>query len=185
MKTTKQLLGRIILTAIAINLFTATLQAQDTGKPSREFMSYGAGFGLDYAGLGVGLNFYPQKNIGIMLNGGVFVAGPSYKVGLILRHITRSKVDPYVSFLYGYSGGVCVIDEDGYDKIYIRPNIGAGIDIHFTKHLCLSTGLSTNTAYSDINDYMDELEDEIGADFSGSIILPVGVSVGIKYTVGR
>lgn len=57
MKTTKQLLGKIILTAIAINLFTATLQAQDTGKPSREFMSYGAGFGLDYAGLGVGLNF--------------------------------------------------------------------------------------------------------------------------------
>lgn len=195
MKTIKKTLRKVALVVVAINVFTATLQAQvssnestASGKPTREMLSAGFGIGHDYAGIGVGINIYPHKNFGVLFNGGVFAAGPSYKVGLIARHITNSKVDPYVSLLYGYSGSVSVLDEDGeimdqYNKIFIKPNIGAGVDIHFTKTICLTTGISTNSALAEMRDYKEKLENEIGADFSNNITLPVGFSFGIRWTI--
>ncbi len=194
-KTIKATLRKTALAVIAINVFTTTLQAQVSSnentasvKPTREIVSAGFGIGHDYAGIGIGLNIYPHKNFGVLINGGYFMSGPSYKVGLVARHITKSKVDPFVSFLYGYSGGVSLTDEDGrimdnYNKIFIKPNIGTGVNVHFTKTICLTASISTNTAYSDIKDYMDKLENEAGADFSNSIILPFGISFGIKWTI--
>lgn len=192
MKRLKMLLKKSILTIIAFVAISTTLQAQDTqlDKNKRDTISVGTGLGYDYAGIGIGVVIYPQKNIGFFANAGIFIAGPSYTVGLKGRYITKSKVDPYITFQYGYSGCVIVSKKNEYtgikidqdkDKIFTRPNIGAGIDIHFTKNFCLTTGLTTNFAMSDIRDYMDELEDDHVADFSESIILPFGISFGLSW----
>jgi hypothetical protein len=180
---------KTFLTLIASSLMTASLQAQTSNNQEqngvlREVISIGTGIGFDYCGYGIGINVFPQKNIGVFANGGVFLAGPSYVVGLKGRYITKSKVDPYLSVGYGYSGCVAVADEGGHtdqnrSKIYRGLNIGTGIDVHFTNSFSLTAGLTTNRAYSDIEDYKDELEHK-GYDFGDSFILPVGLSVGIK-----
>ena len=162
--------------------------SDQSDKRPREVTALGVGFGFDYSGIGVGLTIYPQKNIGVFANGGIFLAGPSYTVGLKARCVTKSIIDPYVSFQYGHSGNVSVIDDDGHlvsdkAKIFIKPNIGAGVDIHFTKNLCLTTGLTSNFAVSDMRDYMDELEENGEADFSDSIVLPFGISCGLRWRI--
>ena len=186
------MLTKTALTIIAIATMATTLQAQNNEEQAanrqRETFTAGVGLGFDYSGIGAGLTLYPQKNIGFFANGGIFLAGPSYTVGVRARYVTKSMIDPYISFQYGFSGSVTVFDDDGhllYDKgkVFIKPNVGLGIDIHFTKNLCLSGGLTSNTAVSDIRDYADELEDKGEADFSNSIIFPFGISCGLRWRI--
>jgi len=192
MKTTKSLLAKAALTFVAIASLAATSQAQNndeqSGNRQREIISAGIGMGLDYGGIGLGMTFYPQKNIGLFANGGIFLAGPSYTVGLKARYVTKKMIDPYITFQYGYSGCVSVFDDNGslvYDKgkLFMKPNVGLGIDIHFTKRLGLSGGITTNTAVSDIREYADELEAKGEADFGNSIIVPFGISCGLRWTL--
>ena len=204
---------KAILSLLAAVSITATLQAQTTNSTAlgsktgsagattsttqissqslddngREVVSLGVGFGFDYSGIGVGAIFYPQKNIGVFANGGIFAAGPSYTVGVKGRYVTNSKVDPYLTVAYGYSGSVAVTDEDDHideskSKIFYRMNIGFGADFHFTNTFCLSAGLTTNRAVRAIEDYREELENK-GYDFGNSFILPVGFSVGLKWRI--
>lgn len=202
---------KAILSLLAAVSITATMQAQTTNSVAlgsktgsagatttqttsqslddngREVVSLGVGLGFDYCGIGVGATVYPQKNIGIFANGGIFAAGPSYMVGLKGRYVTNSIVDPYLTVAYGYSGSVAVSDEDDHideskSKIFYRMNIGFGADFHFTNTFCLSAGITTNRAVRAIEDYREELENK-GYDFGNSFILPIGFSVGLKWRI--
>ena len=183
---------KTILTMLATALLAASVQAQTTDNqntisPQREIISIGSGIGFDYCGFGVGATVYPLKYIGVYANGGVFLAGASYVVGLKGRYITKSTVDPYITVGYGYSGGVAVTDEDNRidkskSKIYYRMNFGFGADIHFASKLCLSAGLTTNRAVGDIEVYQEKLERQ-GYDFGNSVVFPVGFTVGIKWKI--
>jgi len=210
MKTTitkriiRQTFGKILLTTITFVLLTMTSYAQTVSKVDRgqaavseettvsngierDKISIGVGLGFDYCGIGAGLIAYPQKNIGVFANAGFFLAGPSYLVGLKGRYVTKSKIDPYITFMYGYSGSVSVMDDMGdidnsKNKIFTSPNFGAGIDVHLTSSIYLTTGINTILNTSDIKDYRDELEEE-GYDFSNSILLPFGFSFGVKWVL--
>ena len=179
---------RTIFTMLATALLTVSVQAQTTDNQNiaeRETVSFGAGFGFDYCGLGVGATIYPYKYVGVFANGGIFVAGPSYVVGLKGRYITNSLADPYLTVNYGYSGCVAVADEDNHiesnkSKIFRKVNIGFGADFHFTNSIGLTVGLTTNRAERDIERYREKLETE-GYDFGNSMIFPFGFSVGIKW----
>ena len=197
---------KAILTMLATALLTVSVQAQTTynaaqdGKSGttdtsvsaagnqsstiigREVVSVGVGSGFEYCGFGTGVTIYPQKNIGLLANVGVSLAGPSYLVGLKARHISKTKnIDPYLILTYGYSGGAVVFDQDGHIykyEIFIKTNIGAGIDIHFKSNILLSAGLITNTAVSENREFLDEND-------SKAVIppLPIGWTVGIKWRI--
>jgi hypothetical protein len=186
--------NRLIKTALLLAIFSQStiLQAQNNDEQpanrQREIFSAGVGIGFDYSGFGVGMTIYPQKNIGVFANGGIFLAGPSYTVGLKARYVTKSMIDPYVSFQYGFSGSVSVFDDDGHlvfdkAKIFIKPNVGAGVDIHFTENISISGGLTTNTAAADIIKYMDELEDKREAEFKNKLVFPFGISCGLRWRI--
>lgn len=186
-KTTLSALSLIFIMSITTDLFAQTTDNQNTTSPKREIISIGSGLGFDYCGFGVGATVYPLKYIGVYANGGVFLAGASYVVGLKGRYITKSTVDPYITVGYGYSGGVAVTDEDNRidkskSKIYYRMNFGFGADIHFASKLCLSAGLTTNRAVGDIEVYQEKLERQ-GYDFGNSVVFPVGFTVGIKWKI--
>ncbi len=184
-KTTLRALALTLFVGIAAESSAQTTENQNPTAAPREVVSAGIGIGYEYCGTGVGLTFYPHRNIGVFANGGIFFAGPSYMVGLKARYITSSSIDPYLSVHYGYSGCVAVTDEDGrFDssksKVFKHPNVGLGIDIHTRTIISMTLGLSTSLAHSDIVDYKHELEAD-GYDFGNSIILPVGITFGLKW----
>ena len=167
---------------------TTTSTMTNNGKPAikREVVSAGVGIGIDYSDFGAGITVYPHKYIGVFANAGIFLAGPSYSVGLRARYITKSRVDPYLSLQYGYGGSVIILDNDGHidkdkTKLFISPNIGAGVDIHITSTLFVTSGVTLSSAFPDIVDYRNELKDDY--DFGSSIILPVSISVGLKWKI--
>ena len=167
---------------------TSTMTTDNNGKPAikREVVSAGVGIGIDYSDFGAGVTIYPLKYIGVFANAGIFLAGPSYSVGLRARYITKSRVDPYLSLQYGYGGSVIILDNDGHidkdkTKLFISPNIGAGVDIHITSTLFVTSGVTLSSAFPDIVDYRNELKDDY--DFGSSIILPVSISVGLKWKI--
>lgn len=167
---------------------TSTMTTDNNGKPAikREVVSAGVGIGIDYSDFGAGVTIYPLKYLGVFANAGIFLAGPSYSVGLRARYITKSRVDPYLSLQYGYGGSVIILDNDGHidkdkTKLFISPNIGAGVDIHITSTLFVTSGVTLSSAFPDIVDYRNELKDDY--DFGSSIILPVSISVGLKWKI--
>ena len=146
---------------------TSTMTTDNNGKPAikREVVSAGVGIGIDYSDFGAGVTIYPLKYIGVFANAGIFLAGPSYSVGLRARYITKSRVDPYLSLQYGYGGSVIILDNDGHidkdkTKLFISPNIGAGVDIHITSTLFVTSGVTLSSAFPDIVDYRNELKDD-------------------------
>ena len=152
----------------------------------RDKISAGVGLGIDYSDFGAGVTIYPLKYIGVFANAGIFLAGPSYSVGLRARYITKSRIDPYLSLQYGYGGSVIILDNDGHidkdkTKLFISPNIGAGVDIHITQTLFITSGITVSSAFPDIVDYRNELKENY--DFGNSIILPVSISVGLKWRI--
>ena len=152
----------------------------------RDKISAGVGLGIDYSDFGAGVTIYPLKYIGVFANAGIFLAGPSYSVGLRARYITKSRIDPYLSLQYGCGGSVIILDNDGHidkdkTKLFISPNIGAGVDIHITQTLFITSGVTVSSAFPDIVDYRNELKEDY--DFGNSIILPVSISVGLKWRI--
>ena len=147
----------------------------------------GIGIGQDYGGFGLNLTIYPHQNIGLFAGGGHAIADMSYNVGLRLRGNVKNEgasVVPYFTYMYGYNAAIAVTDAKKYNKLFFGSTIGFGIE---TKPKAMRKGywsfaILIPLRSSDVQDYIDDLEDKHGVEFK-SDLFPVSFSIGYKVMI--
>jgi len=176
--------------------FTVQLDAQDTiqqnpNQVNRQIdkVSIGIGAGLDFGGFGGNIIYYPIKNVGFFGGVGYALAGVGYNVGIKYRYIPdkpTSKIDPYGMIMYGYHAAIAVLNASEYNKLFFGPTLGLGIDFRRkpTNKGYWSFALLIPIRSSAVNDYIDDLENNHGAEFQNRLF-PVGISVGYKFIIKR
>jgi len=186
----------INISLIFLISFAVQLKAQDTiqqdpnlGSRQIDKVSIGIGAGLDFGGFGGNVIYYPIKNFGIFGGVGYALAGAGYNVGVKYRYIPdkpTSKIDPYGMIMYGYNAAIAVLNASQYNKLFFGPTLGLGIDFRRkpTNKGYWSFTLLIPIRSSAVNDYIDDLENNHGAEFQNRLF-PVGISVGYKFIIHK
>lgn len=148
-----------------------------------EKVSLGIGAGLDFGGFGGNLLVYPQKNIGFFGGFGYALAGAGYNVGTKVRFLSEKnpRTHFYVMGMYGYNAAIKISGASEYNKIYYGPSFGIGIDTgkRSYKKGYWTMALLIPIRSSEVQDYMDELEDD-GVDFKNGL-LPFTFSIAYRF----
>lgn len=150
-------------------------------------LSIGIGGGLDYGGFGGNLSYYPAKSVGLFGGVGYAIVGVGFNAGMKYRYIPKkpdARVRPFALAMYGYNAAILVINASQHNKLFYGPTLGAGIDFHRNpqKRGYWSFGLFVPIRSTEVDDYMDRLENDFGADFQNSLF-PVAVSIGYRFII--
>lgn len=176
------------LTIVALIFFTSIhLFAQSTFQTPRSLdqLSVGVGGGLDYGGFGAQLIYYPVKSAGVFGGLGYALGGVGFNAGVKYRFIPNkpdARVHPYCMAMYGYNAAIAVLNARHLNKLFYGPSVGVGIDLHpkTEKIGYWSFGLLLPFRSQDVNDYIDVLERDHGADFQSGLF-PLGATIGYKF----
>jgi hypothetical protein len=144
----------------------------------------GLGLGMDYGGVGANFLIYPNKSIGLFGGVGYAIAGAGFNAGLKYRFLPKKQkasLVPYVLAMYGYNAAVAVSNMSDLNKIYYGPTLGIGIDLRASlkKKNYWTFALLIPIRDPAVNDYIDNLEDNMGVDFTSKLI-PIGISIGYR-----
>ena len=177
-----------------ILLMTAHLNAQNskqqipfqTNSPVDQ-ISLGVGAGLDYGGFGGNLTYYPVKSVGLFGGVGYALAGVGFNAGVKYRYIPEkpdARVRPFALAMYGYNAAIAVLNASQYNKLFYGPTLGAGIDFlgKPQKRGYWSFGVFVPFRSAEVKEYMEDLENNHGADFTNSLF-PVTVSIGYRFII--
>ena len=164
---------------------TTTNKANNSNSPKNYDMnSIGLGLGLDYGGIGINLQAYLIKYIGIF--GGVGFAGykPSYNAGFKLRfnpEPENSSWVPYFTGMYGYNTVFVVKNITNYNKIFFGPSVGFGVDIRPSnnKKSFWSVQLIYPIRSKEATDYLNYLQNNSNIKMN-STLLPITLSIGYR-----
>lgn len=178
-----------ILTIVFFTVLATGLKAQDSTAYSvkPDVFSLGAGFGFEYGGLGGNLLVYPTKNVGLFAGVGWALADMGYNVGAKVRFFPKKPNSPLTFSaiaMYGYNASVVVYNDKSYNKLFYGPTVGVGLDFKLkpTSKGYWSISLLIPIRSSEVNDYMDDLEDNHGVEFN-TRLWPVGTTVGYRFII--
>ena len=148
--------------------------------------SLGLGIGQDYGGFGGNFLVYPQENLGLFVGAGYALAGMGYNAGAKVRFFQKKnpRTNFYLLGMYGYNATIKVQNGDQYDKMFYGPTFGFGIDTgkRSYKKGYWSFALLIPIRSSEVDDYIDDLEDNHGVKFEGTL-LPVSFSIGYRFAL--
>jgi len=107
--------------------------------------------------------------------------------GIKYRHIPKkpdAKVRPFALAMYGYNAAIAVLNATQYNKLFYGPTLGVGIDLMGKpqKKGHWSFGVFVPFRNAEVQEYMEDLENNIGADFANSLF-PVTVSIGYRFMI--
>lgn len=165
-------------TNLPIDTITKSKENNSKAPKNYDMNSIGIGLGIDYGGIGINLQAYLIKHIGVF--GGFGFAGykPSYNAGLKLRfnpEPENSNWVPYFTAMYGYNTVYIVKNASNYNRIFFGPSVGFGVDIKSTKNK--SSFWSVQLIYpirsKEAVDYQNYLK-------QNSILLPITLSIGYR-----
>jgi hypothetical protein len=180
---------RIVKVLLVLPLFclTLTLNAQDEVPPSYmpDKISFGLGGGLDFGGFGGNLLVYPNKNLGLFLGGGYALAGLGVNVGAKVRFISakpNAKVNTYLLMMYGYNAAVAVSGNTDLSRLFYGPSAGIGFEMRPRPYRpgYLTIALLVPFRSSEVDDYMDHLENSHGVQFQNELF-PIAFSLGYRF----
>ena len=147
-------------------------------------VSLGLGLGLDYGGIGGNLLVYPQENFGLFGGVGYAIAGAGYNVGAKIRFLSEKnpRTHFYLMGMYGYNAAIAVTNATKYNKLFYGPSFGIGIDTgkRSYKKGYWTLALLVPVRDSEVNDYIDYLEDDIGVEFKNGL-WPIAFSVAYRF----
>jgi hypothetical protein len=180
---------KTLIMIASILLITIQLNAQHSTQTQRPLdqLSIGVGGGLDYGGFGGNLCFYPVKSAGVFAGAGYALGGVGLNLGVKYRYIPDkpgARIHPYAVGMYGYNAAIAVLNVSNFNKLFYGPSLGAGIDLH-PKSLKIgywSFGILVPIRSTDVNEYMEMLERDHGADFQNELF-PIGFTVGYKFMI--
>lgn len=90
----------------------------------------GVGGGLDYGGLGIRGEAQPVKNLGIFFGFGYNLHVPAYNAGVSLKFLTKHRVRPMVTAMYGYNGVIKTTVTLYSSKTYYGFSVGTGVEVY-------------------------------------------------------
>lgn len=159
------------------------IDVKNKANTDRNKFDLGLGLGIEYSGfLGAQIEYAPISRLGIFASGGFFLVGAGWDVGAkvyIMPKITSKTFRVYATGMYGTNTAIMIIDASEYNKIYLGPTFGAGIEMRFGKQKV--NGLNVALLYPVRS---QEYENDIDALNRNPYIesidepLPVGISVG-------
>jgi hypothetical protein len=143
-------------------------------KPS---VYLGLGFGLDYGGIGVKLEYLPIKYLGVFAGAGTNFVDLGYNAGLNIKFTPNENATFVLSCMYGYNG--ILIIKDGYTgeitsrKVYYGFTGGGGVEG--------SVGRHRHNKYSVMIFYPFRDEFKRDADKANATYLPLTISFGFSF----
>ena len=137
------------------------------------------GVGIDYGnGLGVQVNYYPIRNIGVFSGIGINLLNAGLCGGVTFRLIgtkNRGKFIPSIKFMYGRFSTLYVKNNTGLSTSFFGYSIGLGADIKIKKNKYLSFGIIYPIIGDQIEKYMDSRNI-----YQTSVFIPIKLSFGIR-----
>lgn len=141
--------------------------------------NFGAGFGLNYGGIGVNIAIHPHHMVGITGHLGHNLVDVNAGVGLNLYLGSPEKVyQPVLKALYGYNASIIVLDYSEYNESYYGPSFGFGNSFRFgqSKRHGFDVDLLIPIRSSAFKDDFDELDEDSNIDITAP--WPFTMSVG-------
>jgi hypothetical protein len=151
-------------------------------------MDLGAGIGLNYGGLlGFQVGYIPINHLVIFGSAGYYLVGFGWQVGAsgyLMPKVPSKRFRVYGTVMYGTNVAIAIIDNSSYNKIYLGPTIGAGIEMRFGKSK--KNGLNIDLFYpirsSEYESDWNNLKNN--PNFTDTVDpLPVTISVGYHFEI--
>lgn len=150
MKLLTKIQGRIMKKlSIIILLFTSllafsqeTVQYQNLSKDTKDYdfhsmADMGIGIGLNYGGLmGFQIQYIPLNHLAVFGSVGYYIVGFGWQVGVqgyLMPKVPSKGFRVYGTAMYGTNVAIAVENAEHYNKIYLGPTIGAGLEMRFGK----------------------------------------------------
>ena len=167
-----------LICLVSIFLFAGkNLHAQSEEQHVR--MMTGIGFGLDYGGLGMKMEYLPIKHFGVFGGLGYNLSSLGWNVGATIKMLPDKKISPNLMAFYGYNGVIKV--EGYYGTVSYGVTLGANFDIAIgsTGHK-ISVGVFAPIRS---NEFMDEYNDMKNNSYFSvkNELLPIAISIGFNY----
>ena len=182
-------MNRLSVLSVVIFLFVANVvnaQQQKTQPPKdttakakieRPSVYLGPGFGLDYGGIGVKVEYLPVKFLGIFAGAGSNFVDLGYNAGVNVKVTPNENATLVLSCMYGYNGVLIV--KNGYTgeiasrKVYYGFTGGGGLEGSVGKH--------RHNKYSVMIFYPFRDEFKRDADKANATYLPLTISFGFNF----
>jgi hypothetical protein len=171
---------------LVLTLFTGTVSlvnAQDAiiQEDASKRIYLGAGFGFDYGGLGMKVEYEPIKHVGLFAGAGYNMKGLGWNLGGSYRILPDAKICPVVSALYGYNAVLLIEDADQYDATSYGVTFGGGVEWSFGQQ---GSKLSLNLLFPIRSDsFMDKYNAAKNSRYieMKQDLLPVAFSIGFSF----
>ncbi len=148
----------------------------------------GVGIGLNYGGfMGAQIQYVPLNHLAIFGSAGFYLVGFGWQIGAIgylMPKVPSKKFRVYGTAMYGTNVAIAVSNADEYNKIYLGPTIGAGLEMRFGKSK--RNGINIDLFYPIRSDEYEQdwtkiKNDPLMTDYTEP--LPITISVGYHYEI--
>jgi len=173
------------LLAILLLCVTVGISAQEQEYLSAENdqeLFFGLGFGLDYGGLGVKLEYLPTKHLGLFGGLGYNLLSFGYNVGASFKVLPDNKVTPTVSLLYGYNAVIKVEGASEYNMTSYGVTFGLGVDFFNAQGNKWSVNLFVPIRSKAFMDNYDDVRNSSYITLNQEL-LPIAFSVGYNFKI--
>ena len=119
---------------IPLVLLIVSLYGVEASAQILEKFNIGVGLGIDYGGIGARATYQPVKRLGVFGSLGYNLNSAGYNVGAQLRFPTKTRVDWFISGMYGYNGVVKIKSDKVTKTTYYGPSLGGGIELKIGKN---------------------------------------------------
>ncbi len=151
-------------------------------------LDLGIGAGLYYGGfMGPVIQYIPLNHLGIFGSAGYFFAGLGWQAGItgyIMPKVPNKPFRVFGTAMYGTNASIYVIGASYYNKIYLGPSFGGGIEMRFgrSKRSGINAQIIVpirDSQYDvDLNIVKNDPSIEIDSE-----PLPVNISVGYHFEI--
>ena len=143
----------------------------------------GPGFGMDYGGFGLQIEWQiAQSGLSLFVGGGYNTLELGINGGLSMRILPQKALTPVVKAMYGYNAVLKFKGQDALSKTYYGFTPGAGLQYGDGKtryEFLLLVPIRSQQFHEDYDGYK-----AAGMEFNPDI-LPVAVSLGIRFSLGH
>ncbi len=186
---------RALLTAALIATTGSFSFAQKTNEVTNEYRSklhLGLGFGMDYGGMGIKVEYLPIKYLGVFGSLGYNFRELGVNGGVQFRPLPDARIQPLVMAMYGYNGVINIKGDQQYldraglgdvNKSYYGPSVGVGGELKVgKKDNRLYLGIWLPFRSKEFTDNYDLVKESPYVEMSNEL-LPVTFSIGFNWAI--
>lgn len=160
------------------------IENKNAGFQERHRLDFGVGLGIENGGLlGVQLEYSPVSRLGIFISGGYYMVAAGYGAGL-KGYLMPKKVEKpfrlYALAMYGTNSAIYVEGTSEYNKVYVGPSFGLGMEMRFGKKKANGFNVSLVVPVRS-NEYGDDVEMLKNNPYIENFTEPLPVTFSMAY----